>query len=73
MVILAFDYVVTSTISGPLDVFYQASVLCNFVCEKELAPLFHVSVATTDGKPVRCMGGITIDPGQSILEVPPPT
>ena len=69
VVILGFDYVVASTITGPLDVFYQAGVLWNFVCEKELAPRFHVSFATTDGKPVRCMGGITIDPGRSIHDV----
>jgi transcriptional regulator GlxA family with amidase domain len=69
VVILGFDYVVASTITGPLDVFYQAGVLWNFVCEKELAPRFHVSLATTDGKPVRCMGGITIDPGRSIHDV----
>jgi transcriptional regulator GlxA family with amidase domain len=72
VVILGFDYVVASTIAGPLDVFHQAGVLWTFVCGKELAPRFHVSVVTTDGQPVRCLGGITIAPGQSIHEVKSP-
>ena len=72
VVILALDHVVASTITAPLDVFYQAGVLWNFVCEKELCPRFRVSVASTDGKPIRCMGGITVDPGQSIQDVKTP-
>ena len=72
VVILAFDNVVASTITAPLDIFYQAGVLWNFVCETELAPRFQVSVATTDGKPVRCMGGISVAPGQSIRDVKSP-
>jgi transcriptional regulator GlxA family with amidase domain len=72
VVIWAFDHVLASTVTGPLDVFHQAGVLWNFVCEKELSPHFHVSVATTEGQPVRCLGGITIDPRQSIHDVESP-
>ncbi len=72
VVIWAFDHVVASTVTGPLDVFYQAGVLWNVVCEKELAPRFQVSVATTEGQPVRCLGGISIDSRQSIHDVESP-
>ena len=72
VVILAFDYVVASTVTAPLDVFYQAGVLWNFLCESDVTPFFRVSVASTDGQPVKCMGGISIAPHLSMHEVVSP-
>lgn len=72
VVILAFDYVVASTVTGPLDVFHQAGMLWNYVCDVEPTPFFEVSVATPDGGPIKCLGGISIIPAHSIHEVRSP-
>jgi transcriptional regulator GlxA family with amidase domain len=72
VVILAFDYVVASTVTGPLDVFHQAGILWNYVCDAELTPFFNVSVATPDGRSIKCLGGISINPTHSMHEVDSP-
>ena len=67
--ILAMHYTMASTVTGPLDVFYQAGVMWNYFKGQRLTPHFEVALVTTDGKPVKCLSGIRMLPQGSIHEV----
>jgi transcriptional regulator GlxA family with amidase domain len=67
--ILLIDGGHSSTAVGPMEVFHSAGVLWNrFVGEPE-APLFRVSTASIDGKPVRADGGLRLMPDSAIADV----
>lgn len=72
VVILAFDYAVASTVTGPLDIFHQAGILYNYMCGTQPTPVFEVVVATPGGRPIKCLGGISIGSVQPMEAIASP-
>jgi transcriptional regulator GlxA family with amidase domain len=58
-----------STVTGPMDVFYQAGVIWNYFRGQEVTPFFETKIVSTDGEPFRCLNGIRMLPDGSIREV----
>ncbi len=67
--ILALRNAGATTITGPMDVFHLAGVLWNYVCDKQVTPYFDVEIVSTDGKPVKCLNRLYIEPHGSINDV----
>lgn len=67
--ILALGKTVSSTVTGPMDIFSQAGVMWNQIFGLAPSPYFKVAIATVSGKPVECLNGIFIKPHFSIKEV----
>jgi transcriptional regulator GlxA family with amidase domain len=67
--ILALRGAQASSITGPMDIFLMAGVLWNIVCGKEPSPCFEVTVASPDGKAVKCANRLYIEPHCAIHEV----
>lgn len=67
--ILALRSASASSITGPMDTFLFAGVLWNMACGMKPEPCFEISVASPDGKPVRCANRLYIEPHCSIHDV----
>ncbi len=67
--ILALRNAIATSVTGPFDVFSQTGVMWNFVNEIPTRKCFEVEVVTIDGRPVRCLSNILIQPRRSIMEV----
>jgi transcriptional regulator GlxA family with amidase domain len=67
--ILLLDQMFSSTAIGPMEVFRHAGSLWNILTGMELAPSFHVTTASADGRPVRCDGEIQIRPNVALKDV----
>ena len=67
--ILAMLNTMAATVTGPMDVFYQAGVMWNFFNEKAATPYFDVRLVTSDGKPFRCLNGARLIPDGAIHDV----
>jgi len=67
--VLLLDQMFSSTAIGPMEVFRHAGSLWNILTGTECAPKFHVTAASVDGKPVRCDGGIQIQPNVALEDV----
>jgi transcriptional regulator GlxA family with amidase domain len=67
--ILAMFNTMASTVTGPMDVFYQAGVIWNYFRGQEVTPFFQTKIVTADGQPFRCLNGIRMLPDGSIREV----
>ena len=67
--ILAMYNTMASTVMGPLDIFYQAGVMWNYFKGKKLTPYFKVQMVTGNGKPVRCLSGVHLQPQGSIEDI----
>jgi transcriptional regulator GlxA family with amidase domain len=67
--ILAMQNTMASTIIGPMDVFYQAGVMWNYINRQKITPHFEVKVVTTIGEPFKCLNGIRMVPDGSIHDV----
>ncbi len=67
--ILALEKTVSSTVTGPMDIFSQAGVMWNQIFGLAPSPYFKVAIATVNGKPVECLNGVVIKPHFSIKEV----
>ena len=67
--IVALDTSVASTFTGPMDVFSLSGILWNGISGRPPAPDFTVRIATKDGKPVKCLNGITLTPHCSIHDI----
>src|SRR5208283_3520294 len=67
--IVALDTGVASTFTGPMDVFSLSGVLWNGISGRSPAPDFTVRIVTKDGKPVKCMNGITLTPHCSMHDI----
>lgn len=67
--VLLLDQMFSSTAIGPMEVFRHAGSLWNVLTGMKLAPRFHVTTASANGRPVNCDGGIRIKPEMSIQEV----
>ncbi|MBI4776658.1 MAG: GlxA family transcriptional regulator [Deltaproteobacteria bacterium] len=67
--ILAMHNAMASTITGPMDIFYQAGVMWNHFNGQELTPYFDVKIVTSTGKPFKCLNGVRMLPHGSIHDV----
>jgi transcriptional regulator GlxA family with amidase domain len=67
--ILALRTAQASSITGPMDIFLFAGVLWNMACGKQPSPCFEVIVASPDGKPVKCLNRLYVEPHCSIYDV----
>lgn len=67
--ILGMRNTMASTIISPMDVFYHAGVMWNYLNGQALTPYFDVHLVTTTGKPFRCLSGIRLVPDGSIHDV----
>ncbi len=67
--ILAMYNTQASTVTGPMDVFYQAGVMWNFFNGDKLSPYFDVQVVTSTGESFKCLGGLRIVPDGAIQDV----
>ena len=51
--ILAMFNTMASTVTGPMDIFYQAGVLWNFFNRQTVTPYFKVKIVSSNGAPFR--------------------
>lgn len=55
-----------STLFGPMDIFNQAGRLWNRLGKLPQTPFFEVSIASADGRPIRCLNNVMVQPHCSI-------
>jgi transcriptional regulator GlxA family with amidase domain len=55
-----------TTIFGPMDILNQAGRLWNRVSHSPQTPFFDVTIASSDGQPIRCTNNILIQPHCSV-------
>jgi len=67
--VLAMYDTMASTITGPMDVFFQAGVMWNYFNGQEATPYFEINVVTTTGEPFKCLNGVRLVPDGSIDDV----
>ncbi len=67
--LLAFDDAISSTITGPLDVFNFAGFMWDFLHEQEPVPLFEVESVSLTGEDVQCCNGLTIGVQKAMADV----
>ena len=67
--ILAPYNTMATTIFGPMDILNQAGRLWNHVKNTPQTPFFDVTIASADGKPIRSVNNILIQPHCSIQEI----
>ena len=67
--ILAPYNTMATTIFGPMDILNQAGRLWNHVKNTPQIPFFDVTIASADGKPIRSVNNILIQPHCSIQEI----
>lgn len=67
--ILAMFNTMASTITGPMDIFYQAGILWNFFNREKVTPHFKVKIATSNGAPFRCLNGVRMIPEMAMGDV----
>ena len=67
--ILAMFNTMASTVTGPMDIFYQAGVLWNFFNRETVTPYFKVKIVSSNGAPFRCLNGARIIPEHAMHEV----
>jgi len=67
--ILALRNTFASTVMGPMDVFFLSGQLWNYIHGLPLTPFFEVEIASFDGKPVKCLNNVFIQPHRAIEDV----
>jgi len=67
--IALLDATFSSTAIGPMEVFHHAGSLWNCLTGTPPKPRFRVTLASADGRPVRCDGGIRIRPTAAFKDV----
>ncbi len=67
--VLLLDQMFSSTAIGPMEVFRHAGSLWNTLTGSESSPRFRVTMASGDGRPVRCDGEIQIRPNVALKDV----
>jgi transcriptional regulator GlxA family with amidase domain len=67
--ILAMYNTMASTVTGPMDVFYQAGIMWNYFRGQRLTPFFETEIVTTDGGPFKCLNGTRMLPDRSVRDV----
>ena len=69
IVILALHNAGASTITGPMDAFFLAGVLWNYLKGQERKPFFNVKIVSVDGGPVNCLNRLLITPHLALDDV----
>ncbi len=64
--ILGLHNSMATTIFGPMDILNQAGRLWNRVAQTDYTPFFDVTIASADGRPIRAVNRIQIQPHCSI-------
>ena len=67
--ILAIDNVLSTTLTGPMDIFSIAGGQWNYQCGFNPSPYFTVELASPDGKPIQCFNGLVVHPHKKIVEI----
>jgi transcriptional regulator GlxA family with amidase domain len=67
--IVALNSSIASTFTGPMDVFSLSGVFWNSINGKTPAPHFSVHLVTGDGKPAKCINGISAIPQGSVHDI----
>lgn len=67
--ILALRNTVATTVVGPMDIFFQAGQLWDYINQREPVPLFQVKIVTIDGNPIKCINGLILQADGSIHDV----
>ncbi len=67
--LVVIESAVASTVSIPLDIFFQVDWFWNQIKENGQIPRFQVELVTMDGRPIRCHNQITFHPQRSISEI----
>jgi transcriptional regulator GlxA family with amidase domain len=67
--VLLLNQMFSSTATGPMEVFRHAGLLWNILTGTQRAPRFRVTTASADGQPVKCDGGIQIQPNMALQDV----
>lgn len=69
VIILGMKNAMATSISGPMEVFFLAGRMWNYLNRQEFTPFFDVSLVTTLGEPFKCMSGARFVPDGSIHDV----
>lgn len=67
--LLALHNTIATTLLGPMDVFFQAGQLWNYIHGLPPTPLFDVKIVSVDGKPVQCLNNIRLQPHGAIDQI----
>lgn len=67
--ILGLTDTAASIVAGPFDLFVYAGTLWNQIFGEPLTPFFQVEVASLDGGPFRCVGGLEMNAHRDIASV----
>lgn len=67
--ILAMFNTMASTVTGPMDIFYQAGILWNYFNREKVTPHFKVKIVTSNGAPFRCLNGARMIPENAMRDV----
>ena len=67
--VLLLDDTFASTATGPMEVFAYAGKLWNMLTGGKPEPHFRVTLASIDGRAVRCDGGIEIKPHTALRDI----
>lgn len=67
--ILGLHNTIATTVSGPMDVFFQAGQLWNHIHGMPLTPYFNVEIVSWDGHPVKCLNNLRLSPHRAMDEV----
>lgn len=71
-VLLVRDGGFASAISGPVEILRMAGVASRFLAGLPARPRFRVTIASRDGGPVACTGGLSVAAEAALADVPVP-
>ncbi len=67
--ILALESAMSASVMGTMDIFSQAGFTYNYLMGGDPKPFFDVTIATRDGKPIKCFNNAKIQPHCGIDDV----
>lgn len=67
--LFCFDYAFSSVITGVLDLFSLVGVTWNRIHGSDAAPCFQVQLASADGRAVRCLNRLSLQPDAAITSI----
>lgn len=71
-VLIVRDGGFASAIAGPAEILRLAGVAPRVLAGRPTRPRFRVTIASPDGAPVACVGGLTAQAEAALADVPPP-
>lgn len=67
--IVGLHNTIATTVLGPMDVFFQAGQLWNFINREPVTPFFNVEIVSLGGKPIKCLNQVMLQPHRAMEEV----